>query len=76
MLGEEELSKVTLLVFANKQDLPNAVQPDVVVDKLGLKSLGARQWFVQPCCATSGEGLFEGLDWLSKVLTANTTGTS
>jgi ADP-ribosylation factor protein 1 len=27
-----------------------------------------KQWFIQPCSAQSGEGLFEGLDWLSNKL--------
>jgi ADP-ribosylation factor protein 1 len=26
---------------------------------------GSGQWFIQSTCATSGEGLYEGLDWLS-----------
>ena len=26
------------------------------------------QWYVQATCATQGEGLYEGLDWLSKEL--------
>lgn len=29
---------------------------------------GHRPWFVQPSCATTGDGLVEGLDWLSHKL--------
>jgi len=36
-----------------------------VTDKLGLHSLRQRNWYIQATCATSGEGLYEGLDWLS-----------
>ena len=25
-----------------------------------------RKWHVQPCCATSGEGLWQGLKWLAE----------
>eukprot|EP01050_Picozoa_sp_SAG11_P009938 SAG11_NODE_971_length_6351_cov_4.531190_8_plen_71_part_00 len=65
MLGEAELRDAAVLVFANKQDLPNAMSVQTVSEKLGLHSLHNRKWFIQSTCATSGEGLFEGLDWLS-----------
>lgn len=65
MLNEDELRDATLLVFANKQDLPNAMSVAEITDKLGLHSLRQRRWYIQACCATSGEGLYEGLDWLS-----------
>ena len=109
-----------LLVFANKQDLPNAMNAAEITDKLGLHSLRQRHWcvprvarggglgraaglmcgcinhhqafcsvkalalppmpiahpaalpldaphrYIQSTCATSGEGLYEGLDWLSQ----------
>ena len=35
-----------------------------VTDKLGLHGLRNRQWYIQATCATSGDGLYEGLDWL------------
>ncbi|XP_021854642.1 ADP-ribosylation factor 1 [Spinacia oleracea] len=65
MLNEDELRDATLLVFANKQDLPNAMTVAEITDKLGLHSLRQRRWYIQAACATSGEGLYEGLDWLS-----------
>ena len=65
MLSEDELREAIVLVFANKQDLPNAMSVAEVTDKLGLHSLRNRKWYIQATCATSGEGLFEGLDWLS-----------
>jgi ADP-ribosylation factor protein 1 len=68
MLKEDEMKDAALLVLANKQDLPNAMTAAEVVDKLGLHSMGNRQWFIQSACATSGDGLFEGLDWLCRTL--------
>ncbi|KAK1570705.1 hypothetical protein Q3G72_006008 [Acer saccharum] len=65
MLNEDELRDAVLLVFANKQDLPNAMNAAEIADKLGLHSLRQRHWYIQSTCATSGEGLYEGLDWLS-----------
>lgn len=65
MLSEEELSNAVVLVFANKQDLPNAMSPSEIQDKLGLNDMRARNWYIQAACAPQGDGLYEGLDWLS-----------
>ncbi|EYU38397.1 hypothetical protein MIMGU_mgv1a0189281mg, partial [Erythranthe guttata] len=42
MLNEDELRDAVLLVFANKQDLPNAMNAAEITDKLGLHSLRQR----------------------------------
>jgi len=68
MLNEDELREALLLVFANKQDLPNAMNAAEITDKLGLHSLRQRAWYIQSTCATSGDGLYEGLEWLSTSL--------
>jgi ADP-ribosylation factor protein 1 len=68
MLNEDELRESILLVYANKQDLPNAMSAAEMTDKLGLHQLRGRQWYIQACCATTGDGLYEGLDWLSATL--------
>ncbi|XP_062089190.1 uncharacterized protein LOC133795750 [Humulus lupulus] len=65
ILTEHELSNATLLVYANKKDLPNAMPVSEITDKLSLHSLSHRRWLVQYTSATSGEGLYEGLDWLA-----------
>jgi ADP-ribosylation factor protein 1 len=65
MLSEDELRDAVLLVFANKQDLPNAMPVAELQEKLGLSSLRYRKWYIQSTCATTGDGLYEGLDWLS-----------
>uniref|UniRef100_A0A914IBR9 ADP-ribosylation factor n=1 Tax=Globodera rostochiensis TaxID=31243 RepID=A0A914IBR9_GLORO len=68
MLAEDELRDAVLLVFANKQDLPNAMNAAELTDRLGLHNLRNRNWYIQATCATSGDGLYEGLDWLSNQL--------
>ncbi|UYV82237.1 ARF4 [Cordylochernes scorpioides] len=88
MLNEDELRDAVLLVFANKQDLPNAMTAAELTDKLGLNQLRNRkvggimllfpvrllsswwwvQWYIQATCATQGQGLYEGLEWLSNEL--------
>merc|ERR1712147_388917 len=68
MLAEDELRDAVILVFANKQDLPNAMSVNEVTERLGLNQLRNRQWYIQSTCATTGDGLYEGLDWLSNTL--------
>lgn len=70
ILSEEALRDAILLVFANKQDLPNAMTVTEVTEKLGLENVSARHWFVQSACATTGDGLYGGLDWVSRTLTS------
>ena len=41
---------------------------DEVTKRLGLNDLKYRQWYIQSTCATTGDGLYEGLDWLSNTL--------
>ena len=96
MLNEDELRDAVLLVFANKQDLPNAMSAAEVTDKLGLDSLRQRKWcptmrpfplalhpappflipahsfrYIQSTCATTGDGIYEGIDWLANSIAEN-----
>jgi len=68
VLSDRDLQDVPLLVFANKQDLLNTLNLTEITEKLNLNSLtGIRKWKIQGCSATSGDGLYEGLDWLRTV---------
>jgi len=69
MLREDELRDAAVLVFANKQDLPQAMSVAEVTDKLGLHAMRSRKWYIQAACAKTGDGLYEGLDWLAHTLT-------
>lgn len=51
-----------LLIFANKQDVGSAMKPDEVKNKLQLDKIAKdHKWKIEPSCATTGEGIFEGL---------------
>lgn len=67
IISDREMKEALLLVFANKQDVEGCMTPTEVQEKLQLTRIagGVRQWSVKPSCATTGEGLFEGLAWLS-----------
>jgi len=60
MLNEDELRDSILLVFANKQDLPQAMNAAEMTDKLGLSSLRHRQWYIQVRTKGGSEGGREG----------------
>jgi len=68
MVNEDELKDSVVLVFANKQDLPQALSVSEMTEKLELNNLKGRKWYIQSTCATQGTGLYEGLDWLSNAL--------
>ena len=67
MLAEDDLKNTILLVFANKQDL-GVMDVQEVIDQLQLTSIKGRPWHCQGTSALTGDGLNEGLDWLSKKL--------
>ncbi|PKI85688.1 hypothetical protein MVES_000649 [Malassezia vespertilionis] len=66
ILNDHEMRNCVLLVFANKQDVAGAISPSELTDKLALNAIEDRPWFVHPSCALTGEGLQEGLSWLSQ----------
>ncbi|XP_034487397.1 ADP-ribosylation factor-like protein 3 isoform X1 [Drosophila innubila] len=66
MLMDNRLKRVPLLVFANKQDLPNAMTASEVAEGLGLVRLEERTWEIKACTAVDGTGLKEGMDWVCK----------
>lgn len=73
LLAEEKLAGVTILVFANKQDLMGALKADEISEAFSLHLLRDRPWQIQACSAMDGTGLKEGMEWLMKQLEKNAT---
>ena len=67
LLEEEKLAGVPVLIFANKQDLLNAVPASEISESLNLNTIRDRTWHIQACSAKSGEGL-RGIGVLSPPL--------
>lgn len=65
IISDREMKDAVILVYANKNDLPNVMDINEITEKLGLHKLKDRNWFVQGSCATSGDGLLDGLTWLT-----------
>mmetsp|Transcript_33733 Transcript_33733/g.64533 ORF Transcript_33733/g.64533 Transcript_33733/m.64533 type:complete len:210 (-) Transcript_33733:195-824(-) len=62
-----------VLVFANKQDLPESMAPIEVcrVLKLQTDEFHDRRWRVQGTVGTEGLGLHQGLDWLVSAISSS-----
>jgi ADP-ribosylation factor protein 1 len=70
MANEEELKNKPVLIFANKQDLPNAMSANEITEKLNLSKLDSMktQWYVQTSAAPQNQGINEGFEWLANTL--------
>ena len=68
LIFDEELKGVPLLVYANKQDLNDAVYPNEIFEYLNLKNIKNNKWLLQGTSALNGSGIKEGFDWLGKEL--------
>lgn len=64
LLLEERLAGATLLVFANKQDLPGAYIMEQLKEILELDKIKTHHWKIVSCSAVTGEKLLDGIDWL------------
>ncbi len=68
ILVEDELIDAPVLFYLNKIDIPHGLTQDDVIKKMRLNDIRNRQWFLQPCSAHTGDGLYEGLDWLIRAV--------
>uniref|UniRef100_UPI00398EA3E1 ADP-ribosylation factor-like protein 14 isoform X2 n=1 Tax=Pristiophorus japonicus TaxID=55135 RepID=UPI00398EA3E1 len=61
-LKHECLKGIPVVVMANKQDLSTALSAEEITKRFQLKRCCSdRDWYVQPCCAKTGEGLSEAI---------------
>ncbi|KAK9804160.1 hypothetical protein WJX73_006716 [Symbiochloris irregularis] len=66
ILGHEDLRTIGILILANKQDLKDAMSVEEMSTALALTDIRDHPWHIQPCCALSGEGLFDGMEWIAQ----------
>jgi ribosomal protein L12E/L44/L45/RPP1/RPP2 len=55
-----------ILILANKQDCAEATTVAEISKALALTSIKSHDWHIQACCALTGEGLAEALEWISQ----------
>ena len=68
ILMHNDIKDSVILIFANKMDLPTAKNAAEISDIYGFHEIKHHDWHIQGCCAITGEGLNEGLDWLTSKL--------
>jgi len=68
VLGQDELRNLPVLIMANKQDAAEALNVQEISEALDVSSLIQKQRRVQKTSAVTGEGIYEGLDWLLEAL--------
>ncbi len=65
-MQDDKMKNVPVLVFANKQDLNNALSAGDIAVELDLNGIRDRPWQIQGCSAKEGGGLQEGMEWVMK----------
>ncbi|XP_063722875.1 ADP-ribosylation factor-like protein 5B [Symsagittifera roscoffensis] len=65
MLAHDDLYKAQVLVYANKQDIEGCMTASEISQSLRLTALKTHGWHIQSCCAITGEGLNQGLEWIA-----------
>ena len=68
LLRNSALKNATILIFANKQDLSEVKDVNRLIQDYELDKIKDHIWHIQPCSALKGEGLVEGIKWLSEQL--------
>lgn len=68
MMATEDLRKAAVLLFANKQDIKGSMSAAEISQHLNLTSIKDHPWHIQACCALTGEGLYQGLEWITNNL--------
>ena len=68
LLKNDTLKNAVILIYANKQDLPEAKNVSDIIQIYGLDNIKDHVWHIQPCSAQTGEGLITGMKWLSDQL--------
>jgi ADP-ribosylation factor-like protein 5B len=59
-------SAVSLQHVVALQDMQDSMSVMEMTAALSLQNVTKHDWHMQPCCAISGEGLVEGLGWISQ----------
>eukprot|EP00397_Hematodinium_sp_SG-2012_P065380 GEMP01094939.1.p1 GENE.GEMP01094939.1~~GEMP01094939.1.p1 ORF type:complete len:185 (+),score=44.04 GEMP01094939.1:63-617(+) len=69
-LGEKGMWSLPLLVFINCTEMDMAVSIAAITDGLGLHSSHVRPWKICKFVSSTGDGLYEGMDWMARAIAA------
>lgn len=65
LMDNDLLRNSLLLVIANKQDLKEALPVQEIAKRLNLARFKNREWHIQGTSLITGDGVYEGMDWLA-----------
>ncbi|ESO82278.1 hypothetical protein LOTGIDRAFT_135017 [Lottia gigantea] len=65
---DPDMTGVPVVILANKQDLPGALKTSEVAERLGMASFRDRKWFIQGACAKTGEGIYESMTEMARLV--------
>jgi ADP-ribosylation factor-like protein 5B len=43
--------------------------PAEIAEQLNLQAIKTHSWHIQSCCGLTGEGLYEGIEWVTQAVT-------
>ena len=66
IINNYEMTRKPILVLANKQDVAFPMRTGELIERLNLVACKDHPWYIQETSAINGEGIYEGIDWLSK----------
>ena len=68
IIESDEMRNVPITIIANKQDLPGSISPAKLIDQLHLRKLNTHKWHVQGACAVNGEGIYESMEAMARLV--------
>jgi signal recognition particle receptor subunit beta len=66
VLSQTTVAGLPLLVLCNKQDIPGALSPDTLKNRLGLQMINDRDVKVMGSCGLTGAGIQDGMAWITR----------
>lgn len=68
VLNNVNMAGIPFLVIANKQDVPDALSTEELVNMLKLENYDDRPWEIEGCSAYTGEGLMDAVNSVLRLL--------
>ena len=66
VLSNNTMNNIPLLIYANKQDIKGSITDTEILHKIS--DIDKNEYYVQSCSTKTGEGLINGIEWLTERL--------
>ena len=68
LMKADDTKGVSFLILSNKKKEELAMSLPQMVEEFRLWKMKGIEWYIQNICAETGEGLADGLNWLSQAI--------